>query len=169
MKKSGDGEAKSGFRASKLSQRLAAMSAALVWIAGCSAGLSSTALAQAPTVTVGSVTSGAGTDLDLPVTFAAGATDVSTLQFDLTFPSTLSYVSVTTGSAAAAAGRVPGTLFQAARIVVFGPNQTPPVRFVVTILHIRGYDTWCLTLGHGNCCLDPEQRRPNKWFREQSR
>ena len=152
MKKPGNRKTESGLRASKLSQRLAVMSAVLVWIAGCFAGPSSIALAQAPTVTVGSVTSGAGTDLDLPVTFAAGTTDVSTLQFDLTFPSTLSYVSVTTGSAAAAAGKsASGSVVSGgARIVVFGLNQTAiGSGSIATIrLHIaEGTTSGSLTVG----------------------
>src|SRR5882724_6545693 len=78
-----------------------ASSLTLMWLAG----LSSIAFAATPAVSVGSVTGNAGAAVDLSVTFTAGSTNVSTLQFDLTFPSALSYVSVTTGSAATAAGK----------------------------------------------------------------
>src|SRR5687768_12280211 len=64
-----------------------------------------TVLAQTPSVSVGSQSGLAGTAVDVSVSFIAGPTGVSTLQFDLTLPSQLSYVSVTTGSAATAAGK----------------------------------------------------------------
>ena len=64
--------------------------------------------------------------MDLPISFTAGATPVSTLQFDLTLPSSLSYSSVTTGSSAVAAGKsaqANGTS-GGVRVLVFGLNQT---------------------------------------------
>jgi Tfp pilus assembly protein PilE len=83
-------------------------------------------LAQTPAVSVGSPSGLAGTAVDVPVSFTAGATGVSTLQFDLTLPSQLSYVSVTTGSAATAAGKSASgsTISGGVRILIFGLNQT---------------------------------------------
>ena len=98
-----------------------ASSLTVIWLAG----LSSIAFAAAPAVSVGSVTGSAGAAVDLAVAFTAGSTAVSTLQFDLTFPSALSYVSVTTGSAATAAGKsASGSIIAGGvRVLVFGLNQ----------------------------------------------
>ncbi len=80
----------------------------------------------AAALAVGSVTGAPGTAVDVPVTFTAGTTAVSTLQFDLTFPSALSYVSVTTGSAATAAGKSASAsaISGGVRVLIFGLNQT---------------------------------------------
>ncbi|MGB7624471.1 MAG: fibronectin type III domain-containing protein, partial [Terriglobia bacterium] len=67
--------------------------------------LSAPMLAQQPRVTVGTATGAAGTSVDLPVSFTAGATGVASMNFDLTLPTGLSYVSCTTGAAATAAGK----------------------------------------------------------------
>jgi len=86
------------------------------------------AVAQTPTVTtVGAISGFAGTSVDLPVNFTAGGTGVSTLQFDLTLPASLSYVSVTTGSAAATAGKSASgsTITGGVRVLIFGLNQNP--------------------------------------------
>ena len=95
---------------------------AVIWLVS----LSPATLAQTPRLTVGAVTGGAGGTVDLPVTFTAGATDVSAVQFDLTFPSALSYLSVTTGSAAAAASKSASAsaISGGARVLLFGLNQT---------------------------------------------
>ena len=84
-----------------------------------------TAVAQTAGISVGTTSGGAGTSVDLPVSFTAGGTGVSTLQFDLTLPSSLSYVSVTTGSAAATAGKSASgnAIAGGARVVIFGLNQ----------------------------------------------
>ena len=102
-----------------------AVLAAIICALGCLASFRSTALAQTPGVTVASVAGSAGSTVDLPVTFTAGATGVSALQFDLTFPSALSYVSVTTGSAATTAGKSASgnAISGGARILVFGLTQ----------------------------------------------
>jgi hypothetical protein len=82
--------------------------------------------AQSASLLVGSATGSAGAPVDLPVSFTAGATPVSTVQFDLTLPSSLSYVSVTTGSSAAAAGKSAQANGNSSgvRVLVFGLNQT---------------------------------------------
>lgn len=88
-------------------------------------GFQSEAFAQTPVVSVGSTSGAAGTAVDLPVSFTSGATPVSTLQFDLTLPAGVSYVSVTTGVAAATAGKsasASGTS-GGVRVVIFGLNQ----------------------------------------------
>ena len=81
--------------------------------------------AQQPVLTVGTVSGAAGTSVDLAVGFGAGGGPVSTLQFDLTVPAGLSLVSVTTGSAAAAAGKtaVDSVVPDGVRVLIFGLNQ----------------------------------------------
>ena len=81
--------------------------------------------AYAQTITVGSVSGQAGTAVDLRVNFTAGATGVATLQFDLAFPSSLSLVSTTTGSAATSAGKSANgsTISGGVRVLIFGLNQ----------------------------------------------
>jgi Calx-beta domain/IPT/TIG domain/Cohesin domain len=83
------------------------------------------AVAQTSAVTVGTTSGSSGTSVDLPVSFAAGGTGVSTLQFDLTLPVPLSYVSVATGSAAAAAGKSASAraISGGVRVLIFGLNQ----------------------------------------------
>lgn len=100
--------------------------AALIYAMSC-LGFPAIALGASPSVKVGSVAGGAGTAVDLPVTFTAGDTGVSTLQFDLTLPAPLSYVSVTTGSVATTAGKSASanTISGGIRALVFGLNQTP--------------------------------------------
>jgi len=98
---------------------------AFAW--GCLAALPSIVLAQTPAIGVGSVTGGNGTAVDLSVSFTAGASDVSTLQFDLALPPALAYLSVTTGTAAGAAGKSASAnaIAGGVRVLVFGLNQTP--------------------------------------------
>ena len=84
-------------------------------------------LAQQPKLSVGNATGGAGSNVNVTVSFTAGATAVASLSFDLNLPAGLSYVSCTTGAAAAAAGKsatcnspTPGDV----KVVIFGLNQT---------------------------------------------
>ena len=57
--------------------------------------------------------------------FYCGSTGVSTLQFDLALPASLSYVSVATGAAAATAGKSASgsTIAGGVRVLIFGLNQ----------------------------------------------
>ena len=83
------------------------------------------AAAQMPGITVGSASGAPGTQTSISVTLAPGATPVSTLQFDLSFPSTLSFAGVATGTAAAAAGKDASgnAITGGARFLIFGMNQ----------------------------------------------
>src|SRR5262249_27239986 len=91
---------------------------ALIWLVGSSSIL----FAASPVVAVGSITGGAGTAVNVPITFTVGSTAVSTLQFDLSFPTALSYVSTTTGSAATAAQKsASGTVLAGVlRVLIYG-------------------------------------------------
>ena len=83
-------------------------------------------LAQSPALAVDKVAGLPGTNVDVGVNLATGASAVSSLQFDLTFTtSRISYVSATTGAAAGAAGKdaITGSTSSGARVVVFGLNQ----------------------------------------------
>ncbi len=96
------------------------------------------AAAQTPTVSAGTAKGNAGTTVDLSVNFTAGSTAVSSLQFDLMFPSALSYVSSSTGPAAAAAGKnvAGGAIAGGVRVIIFGFNQTPIGSGVVTTVQL---------------------------------
>jgi hypothetical protein len=61
----------------------------------------------------------------MPVSFMPGSTAVSTLQFDLTLPSALSYASTATGSAATAAGKSASANSNGnvVTVLIFGLNQ----------------------------------------------
>ena len=87
--------------------------------------LPSNLMAQTPTISVGTTSGAAGTAVDLPVSFTAGGTGVSTLQFDLTLPASLSYASVATGSAAISAGKSASgnAITGGVRVLIFGLNQ----------------------------------------------
>jgi hypothetical protein len=63
------------------------------------------AMAQTPIITVGTASGLPGSTVSVSVGFTPGGTPVSLPQFDLMFPSSLSYSSVTTGPAAQAAGK----------------------------------------------------------------
>ncbi len=81
---------------------------------------------EAQTISVGNGSGLPGASVDLAVSFAPGATPVSSLQFDLTFPSSLTYTRVNPGAAANAAGKsVSGAAVAGGmRVVVFGFNQS---------------------------------------------
>ena len=77
------------------------------------------------TLTVGAAGAAAGDNVDITISLAPGSSSISTLQFDLPLAASLSYVSLTPGSAAIAAsknvsgGMVGGSL----RVLVFNLNQ----------------------------------------------
>ena len=83
------------------------------------------AAAQTALIRVGNASGNAGTSVDLTVAFTPGATGISTLQFDLTYPSALAFVSTTTDSAADAAGKSASssTITGGIRVLIFGLNQ----------------------------------------------
>lgn len=83
------------------------------------------AAAQTALISNGNASGNAGTSVDLTVAFTPGATGISTLQFDLTYPSALAFVSTTTGSAADAAGKSASssTITGGIRVLIFGLNQ----------------------------------------------
>lgn len=95
-------------------------------IAVAAALLFSVSQSFAQSVSTGSAVAQAGGQAIIPVTFSASATPVSTIQFDLTFPVSLTYAATTTGAAALAAGKTASgnAVAGGARVLVFGLNQT---------------------------------------------
>ena len=87
--------------------------------------LSLTADAFAQSLTVGTASALPGDSVDVAISFTTGATDVSTLQFDLTFPGSLGYVSTATGSAASSASKsaTGSAISGGVRVLIFGLNQ----------------------------------------------
>ncbi len=82
-------------------------------------------MAQSALLGVGSDSGLPGETISISVGFTPGSTPVSTLQFDLIFSSSLSYVSTSTGVAASAAGKnaTGNAISGGVRILVFGLNQ----------------------------------------------
>ncbi|MDE2019052.1 MAG: hypothetical protein KGJ13_01750, partial [Patescibacteria group bacterium] len=87
----------------------------------------SVAAAGAPTIIIGTASGQAGSSVVLPVNFASGTTDVSALQFDITLPTGISYVSIATGTVAIAANKdvMAAAISGGMRVLVAGLNQTP--------------------------------------------
>jgi hypothetical protein len=87
----------------------------------------SLAFAQAPALSVGAAAGLPGTSVDVPVSFTPGAKAVSSLQFALTLPSSLAWVSTAAGSAATPAAKQvsSATLAGSVRVIIFGLNQNP--------------------------------------------
>jgi hypothetical protein len=83
------------------------------------------AMAQSAGIIVGSAPGIPGASVTVPISFTAGATGVSTLQFDLIFSSLLTYSGTTSGPAATAAEKSVSSnaITGGARILVFGLNQ----------------------------------------------
>ncbi len=83
-------------------------------------------LAQSPALAVGKVAGLPGTSVDVGINLTAGASALSSLQFDLTFStSRVSFVSSATGASASTAGKeaITAATSSGARVVVFGLNQ----------------------------------------------
>jgi uncharacterized repeat protein (TIGR01451 family) len=107
-----------------------------------------------PVLTAGTVSGLPGASVDLSIQFSAGTRGVSALQFDLSLPPGVTYVSATSGAAAAAAGKsVSANPITAAqlRVLVFGLNQTaiPAGELAIIRLQIAANaapGTWPLTL-----------------------
>ena len=84
------------------------------------------ALAQPPTLAVDRVVGLPGTSVDVGIYLTAGASAVSSLQFDLTFATSwISFVSAVPGPAANAAAKdlITAATSSGARVVIFGLNQ----------------------------------------------
>lgn len=83
------------------------------------------AMAQPAGLSAGAAAGASGTIVTIPVGFDPGSTDVHTLQFDLLFAPSLSYVSASTGSAATEAGKTVSVnaLAGRVRVLVFGLNE----------------------------------------------
>ena len=92
-------------------------------------GVASTGQAYPPqssaTLMMGSASGTAGGSVNLTISLAPGSMNVCTLQFDLLYSSSLSYGSVATGSAAAAAQKTASgnAISGGARLLVFNVNQ----------------------------------------------
>ncbi|MFN8008610.1 MAG: fibronectin type III domain-containing protein [Terriglobia bacterium] len=101
--------------------------------------MTGTIFAQSPALSVGTASGNPGTSVDLTVSFTAGSTGVSTLQFDLTFPSSLSYVSTATGAAASAAGKSASgsSISGGARVLVFALGTTSIGSGAVAIVRLN--------------------------------
>src|SRR5262245_43946771 len=91
------------------------------------------------TVTLGTTSGYSGTAVDLPVSLSSGSTGVSTLQFDLTLPSKVSYVSVATGSVATAAveSAAGNAIAGGVRVVIFGLNQNPVGSGIIAVVRLN--------------------------------
>ncbi len=97
------------------------------------------AAAQTASLSVGTATGSPGNSVDLSVSFSAGSTPVSGFLFDLGFPSSLTYNSVATGSAASAAGKSASAnaVSGGARVLIFGVNQTAVGSGPVAVVHLN--------------------------------
>lgn len=99
--------------------------------------LFATNIASAQTnITVGNVGGLPGTEVQIPVNFQPGSSDISAFQFDLLLPNGVTYVSNTPGAIIAGAGKslVASTIAGGARFLVFGFNQAAiPPGVAVTI------------------------------------
>ncbi len=95
--------------------------------------------AQSPALSAGTAAGLPGTTVDLPVNLMQGAATVSSLQFDVVLPSSLSWVSTAAGSAASSAGKqVLGATFPGGvRVVLFGINQTAVGSGTVAVVRLK--------------------------------
>ncbi len=86
--------------------------------------LGNSALAQTANISVGSDSGFLGESVTVSVEFTPGPADVSSLQFDLIFPQSLSYVSSTSGAALEAADKSlsSNAITGGVRFVIFGLN-----------------------------------------------
>ena len=87
--------------------------------------LNVSAMAQSAGITAGSATGLPGAAVEIPVRFTPGATGVSALQFDVSFPSALEATAVTIGPAATLSGKevAASHINGGIRILAFGLNQ----------------------------------------------
>jgi hypothetical protein len=96
-------------------------------------------MAQTAGLTVGAASGLPGSTISVPITFTPGSASVSIPQFDLLFPSSVTYTGVTTGSAAQAVGKTAlgNSIAGGARFLVsggvspIGSGQIATVQFVI--------------------------------------
>ena len=81
----------------------------------------------APAIAIGTVSGQIGSKVVLPVSFASGTADVSSLQFDLMLPAGVIYDSIAGGAAASGAGKdvLASAISGGMRALIGGLNQTP--------------------------------------------
>jgi hypothetical protein len=81
----------------------------------------------APTLTVGSATGAAGTEVSIPVSFNPTTDAVALIEFDVTLPASISTVSVTAGAVATAASKSVSTskVGTTWKFLIFGLNADP--------------------------------------------
>jgi phosphodiesterase/alkaline phosphatase D-like protein len=94
--------------------------------------------AVAQSVTVGGASGLPGAAVDISVNFAAGVTSVSSLQFDLGFSGSLTYVSASAGTAATAAGKsvLGNVVAGGVRVVAYALNTTPISTGTVAVVRL---------------------------------
>ncbi len=119
--------------------------------------LTTDGIAQTTLLAVGSASGRMGSSVTLAVSYTPGATPVDALQFDLGYSSSLSYVSVSAGQAAAGKMVMGSATPSGARVLVFGVNQTPLGSGVVANVQLSvssGTGAIPVTIG-GIVCSDP--------------
>ena len=93
---------------------------------------------EAQVLSVGHDADVAGASVDIPITFTAGVTTVSAIQFDLRFAGVLAYNSIQTGYAATAVGKTAhaGSVAGGVRVVVYGLNWTALGSGLVAVIRL---------------------------------
>ena len=110
------------YKRTTLGHRLRNCLGAAAKIAACLLLLSGFAKAQS--ISVATASGNPGSNVDLPITFTPGATAVAGMQFDLAYSSPVTYVSISTGSAAQSAGKTASAnlIGGSVRVLIFGFN-----------------------------------------------
>ncbi len=87
--------------------------------------LASHALAQTPNINVSSTSGFQGSNVNLNLQFNPGSTGISSLQFDLKFPASLTFISGTPGNATLEAGKFvySNVITDGLRILIFNANN----------------------------------------------
>ncbi len=106
-------------------QALFVLALGLLWSLGSAGAVRAFEPQSSAILTTGSASAAAGASVDLSISFAPGSGSVSSLQFDLMFSSSLTYVSTSTGSAATAASKtaIGNTISGGVRIMLFDMNR----------------------------------------------
>ncbi len=86
--------------------------------------LSQTQTIQEPVISIGTVSGVNGSTVDLPISFMAGTNEVSSLQFDLSIPSGLGYISISKNVVAGKTVQA-NVMADKLRVIVFDLNRTP--------------------------------------------
>ncbi len=102
-------------------KRMAHLIAAFIFVSI----LANHALAQTPNISASSVSGLQGSNVTLSLGFNPGATGISSLQFDLKFPASLSFISGTPGNATLEAGKFiySNVITNGLRILIFNANN----------------------------------------------